>query len=157
MNSSCCYWYQENIHPGRQRALPSLTLWQSDCHSTLSCIILSLIYFVPRKPELSYSSRQFYLPILTKPWSWRSRFLFRFIIYKNPFLRKKIKLTTCDTWFGQSGKERSNPRQYGTKKLLTSFCQELLFRPSEWIRGPNWRHENLRQQKGLVIRFLNCQ
>ena len=33
--------------------------WQSDWHLILCCSILSLIYFVPRKPKLCYSSGPF--------------------------------------------------------------------------------------------------
>ena len=42
----------------------------------------------------------------------------------------------CSTWFGQSGKGRSNPRQYGPKKLPPTICWELLLGPSVWTRGP---------------------
>ena len=37
---------------------------------------------------------------------------------KKNISEKKIKQTTCGTWFGWSGEGRSNPRQCGTKKWL---------------------------------------
>ena len=46
----------------------------------------------------------------------------------------KKKPTTCDTWFGQSGNGRSNPRQYGTKKLPPTICRELQLGPQYEFR-----------------------
>ena len=48
--------------------------------------------------------------------------------YKNVFL-KRNQATTCSAWFGQSGKERSNSRQYDAKKLPQAICRELLLGP----------------------------
>ena len=65
------------------------------------------------------------------------------ILYKtNLFLRKKIKLITCGTWFGRSGKGRSNARQCSTKKRPTLF--ELLLRESVQIRGPELKARKLK-------------
>ena len=74
--------------------------------------------------------------------------------YKNLFLRKNIKLTTCSIWF----EGRSHPTQCGIKKKLSPYCQELLVWPSVRIRLPNCEHtKNLSQQIGFVTRFWNCR
>ena len=43
--------------------------------------------------------------------------------------KKKIKPTMCGTWFGQSGKGISNPRQYDTKKLPPLFVENYYLDP----------------------------
>ena len=102
--------------------------------------------FAPASPDKFYSdrrSRSFLgcpVPLVSFQ---DSLLLFQGLLYKNSFLRKKIKPTTCGTWFGQCGKGISSPKQYGTKKLLPANCWELLLGPSVRIRGPNWRQEKL--------------
>ena len=49
---------------------------------------------------------------------------FKSSYYKNLFLRKN-QTDHVWTWFGQSGKRRSNARQYGTKKLPPSFLSGI--------------------------------
>ena len=63
--------------------------------------------------------------------------------YKNLFLRKKIKPTTCSSWFGQSGKERWNLRQYGTKKLPPPFVENYYLTLSTNSGTELWRQEKL--------------
>ena len=57
--------------------------------------------------------------------------------------KNQADLYACGTQSGPSEQGRSNPRQCSTKKLPPSFRWELLFRPSEQIREPNWRQEKL--------------
>ena len=55
----------------KYQVLPSLTLWHSDWRSTpfyLCCIILSLIYFVPHKPEFLSFFRTLYWSTTVMGW-----------------------------------------------------------------------------------------
>ena len=77
--------------------------------------------------------------------------------------QRKNQADHVQTWFGQSGEERSNPRQYSTKKLLLFDKKRKLlfgavFRPSVRIQGLNREGtKNLSQQMGFVTCFLNCR
>ena len=51
------------------------------------------------------------------------------LMYKHLFLSKKQTKHVWALKFGQSRKSSSNPRQYGTKKLLTTICGKLLLGP----------------------------
>ena len=56
----------------------------------------------------------------------------------------------CCTWFGLSGKGRSNHRQYSTKKWLPLFVMKYYWTKGTWTDGK----KNL-SQIGFITRFMN--
>ena len=81
-------------------------------------------------------------------------YLLHFFLCIIRIISKKNQADHVRTWFGQSGKWRSNPSLCDTKKLHSLFCRELLFRPSVRIRGPNCRQEKLKPLKRFRYSLL---
>ena len=60
----------------------------------------------------------------------------------------------CGTWFGQSGKRRRNPRQYGTKKLPPPFIENYYLTLSTNSGVELWRHAKLKPANGFCHSLL---
>ena len=76
--------------------------------------------------------------------------------YKNLFLRKKSSQTRVAIDLVRVEKGEGIPDNTAPKSYL-HFLSRTTIRRSVWIRGLNWRYENLSHQKGFVTRFMKSR